>query len=481
MGCLCATTSAQDEPALPPGLAPAPPSVSGDNPSLPPGLGGPDSAPGLPPGLAPGAGDESPTLPPGLGAEMAEESTPEEGGNGLRLTDRLPGWLHGYWETRAGTRTHNDPQQPGDISIAETRLQLEAKKFWKDAALEVTADVYGDAVTEEGEFDLRQFRLTFSPLDTVDVRVGRQILTWGTGDLLFINDLFPKDWQAFFLGRDQEYLKAPSDAIKVGWYPGPINLEAVYTPRFNRDRFIRGERVTYYSPIFGPSGRDRQVRSSPPDDWFQDDEIALRLYRRVKGFELALYGYRGYWKSPGGQTFIPFEATHPRLNVYGASARGAVGKGLFNIELGYYDSRDDPDGANFGVNNSEFRLLVGYEQELAKEFTGAIQYYLEHMADYDAYAGSVLFNFFPKRDEDRHVVTVRLTKLLMDQNLILSFFTYYSPSDNDAYLRPKATYKVNDRWTVEAGGNVFVGRESHTFFGQFEKTTNVYASARFSF
>ena len=469
---------AQDEPALPPGLSPAAPAGSG--PALPPGLAPKEDAPGLPPGLAPDPGD-APALPPGLGEAPASETTLEGDDTGLRLTDRLPPWLHGYWETRVGTRTRNDPEQPGDLSIGETRLQLEATKRWGETALDMTADVYADAVDQEGHFDLRQFRFTFSPLDEVDVRIGRQVLTWGTGDLLFINDLFPKDWQSYFLGRDQEYLKAPSDAIKVGWYPGPINLEVVYTPRFDRDRFIRGSRVTYYSPLFGPSGRDAQVQSSPPNDWFEDDEIALRMYRRVGRFEMALYAYQGYWKSPGGQTFVPFEATHPRLNVYGASARGAVGKGLLNVELGYYDSRDDRDGADFGVNNSEFRFLIGYERELAKEFTGGVQYYLEHMMDHDAYANSPLFFFLPERDEDRHVFTVRLTKLLMAQNLNLSFFMYYSPSDRDAFLRPKATYKVNDRWTVETGGNVFLGKDDHTFFGQFEETTNVYASARFSF
>ncbi len=467
---------AQDEPALPPGLVPETP--ASEEPSLPPGLGGGTESPSLPPGL--GGDSESPSLPPGLGGDT-DDSPATDGTTDLRLTDRLPAWLHGFWETRVGMRTHNDPEQPGDLSIGESRLQLEAKKHWGDTALEVTADVYGDVVTEEAEFDLRQFRLTFSPVDAVDVRVGRQVLTWGTGDLLFINDLFPKDWQSYFLGRDQEYLKAPSDAIKVGWYPKWLNMEVVYTPRFDRDRFIRGERVTYFSPIFGPSGRDRQVQTSPPNDWFQDDEVALRLYRRVKGFELALYGYRGYWKSPAGQTFVPFEATHPRLNVYGASARGPVGKGLLNVELGYYDSRDDSDGSDFGVNNSEWRFLIGYERELAKELTGAIQYYVEHMVDYDNYAASPFFRIFPKRDEDRHVVTVRLTKLLMDQNLILSFFAYYSPSDQDAFLRPKSTYKVNDRWTVEGGGNLFLGKDDHTFFGQFEKSTNVYVSARYSF
>ena len=100
--------------------------------------------------------------------------------------------------------------------------------------------------------------------------------------------------------------------------------------------------------------------------------------------------------------------------------------------------------------------------------------------DYHAYlqtlpAGS------KKADRDRHVITVRLTKLLMNQNLKLSLFTYYSPSDQDTYLRPLVRYKIDDHWTVETGGNIFLGEEDYTFFGQFEKNSNLYAGIRFSF
>ena len=69
----------------------------------------------------------------------------------------------------------------------------------------------------------------------------------------------------------------------------------------------------------------------------------------------------------------------------------------------------------------------------------------------------------------------------MSQNLVLSLFTYYSPSDEDAYLRPSVTYKASDRWTTFAGANVFLGRNDYTFFGQFENNSNVYCGARYSF
>jgi hypothetical protein len=79
------------------------------------------------------------------------------------------------------------------------------------------------------------------------------------------------------------------------------------------------------------------------------------------------------------------------------------------------------------------------------------------------------------------VATVRLTKLLMNQNLKLGLFLFYSPTDDDAYLRPNANYKIDDYWTVEIGGNVFLGKRGDTFFGQFEDANNLYASVRYGF
>ena len=67
------------------------------------------------------------------------------------------------------------------------------------------------------------------------------------------------------------------------------------------------------------------------------------------------------------------------------------------------------------------------------------------------------------------------------QNLRLWLFTFYSPSDADAYLRPNIHYKITDDWAAEIGANVFVGEASHTFFGQFENNSNVYTGVRYSF
>ncbi|MGR3310620.1 MAG: hypothetical protein ACUZ77_07575 [Candidatus Brocadiales bacterium] len=154
-----------------------------------------------------------------------------------------------------------------------------------------------------------------TPVFFMDVKVGRQILTWGTGGLIFVNDLFPKDWNSFIIGRDVEYLKAPSDAVKVGLFSSIVNLDIVYTPRFDADRFIDGRRISYWNGGLGRrAGRDAIVKVEKPDDLFTDDEIALRLHRRINSYEFAVYAYRGFWKSPGGVNPSSGRATFPDLS-----------------------------------------------------------------------------------------------------------------------------------------------------------------------
>ena len=102
------------------------------------------------------------------------------------------------------------------------------------------------------------------------------------------------------------------------------------------------------------------------------------------------------------------------------------------------------------------------------------------MQEHEAYKGTLPAGAASK-DEFRHVLTLRLTKLLMNQNLRLSLFVYYSPSDQDGYIRPKIHYKVTDQWAIETGANIFVGKDEYTFFGQFQDNTNAYASIRWSF
>jgi len=400
--------------------------------------------------------------------------------------------FHGFAEYRAGTRTQDDPFED-ETALNEIRAQGDAMLYHDLFTAQLKADfIYDDMddnrddidlETGDGFIDLRQANILFSPVNWMDIKLGRQVLTWGTGDLVFINDLFPKDWQSFFLGRDTEYLKAPSDALFVSLFPTGINIDIAYIPRFDSDRHITGEHISYWNGQ-EIAGQNSVLQTDRPEDWFNDDELAVRLYRNVGTFEIAGYGYDGFWKSPGGMNPQTGQWLFPKLSVLGASLRGPVGNGIASFEIGYYDSRDDSDGDDPFINNSEARFLIGYEREVVKDVTLGFQYYVEHVMQYDDYIHSMEAMGMPTgfaRDEERHTLTLRVMWLTMNQNMVINCFTRYSPSDKDIYIKPELTYKVSDRLQASVGADIFSGSETYTFLGQFENNTNVHLSARYSF
>jgi hypothetical protein len=69
----------------------------------------------------------------------------------------------------------------------------------------------------------------------------------------------------------------------------------------------------------------------------------------------------------------------------------------------------------------------------------------------------------------------------MRQDLRLGLFVYYSPSDEDGYIRLNARYRLDDAWVVDAGANGFFGNQEQTFFGQLENNSNLYLGVRYNF
>ncbi|MDT8438724.1 MAG: DUF1302 family protein [Wenzhouxiangellaceae bacterium] len=444
-----------------------------EEPSLPAGLGGP------------------PPLPAGLD-EKTEQGDSENDVNDAKsgsILDRLLSPFTGFWEARAGVRLQSDPNQRA-LSLGETRLQLSRDQYFGEALLRLTADFVYDEVADSqaiglergsGWLDLREAFVATPLGEKLDLRLGRQVLTWGVGDLLFLNDLFPKDWNSFFAGRDVEYLKAPSDAVRASIFLPVFNVDLVYTPRFDPDRYLDPDRLSLFDPRAGEVvGRNADFDPMVPEDTFGDAEWALRVHRMVAGWEMAAYGYRGFWKSPGGFDSVTGRPSFPALSAWGGSARGPLHTGILSAETAWYRSRDDLGGSDPFVPNSQLRLLVGYEQELMPDLMLGGQYYLERTLDFEA-----LQRKQPPElagpDENRHLFTLRLSWLTHSQNVTWSLFTFASPSDEDAYLRGSWSWKATDAWMLAAGFNLFEGRDQSSFFGQFESNSNAWASLRFGF
>jgi hypothetical protein len=252
---------------------------------------------------------------------------------------------------------------------------------------------------------------------------------------------------------------------------------------FEPDRFITGERLSYFDPslpaLVGRVSRDMPLQTLAPRRTFQNSELAGRLYRTIGSYEVALYGYLGFTKQPtafdahqGLPTFAP-------LHVFGASIRGSGLGGITYLEGAYYVAPDDRDGTDPLVPNEQVRVLVGHERELIPRLTWGVQYYLEWIQDHAALRAQSFWPTF-EPSEYRHMVTSRFTYRLLQETLTLSLFGFASPNDGDVHLRPTLSRKWSDAVTISAGANLMWGDE-HTFFGQLQNNSNIYARVRYGF
>lgn len=384
----------------------------------------------------------------------------------FQIGEDLPD-IRGFIESDFGIKLSEDKDitKRDDYNIFEQRLQLNTKYYPKypqclwdwQTEFNLTSDFLVDwYFSGSTQVDLRQLNISLTPRDLLDIKIGRQILTWGTGDYLFINDIFPKDYVSFFIGRDDEYLKKPTEAIRFLVYPEIFNIDLVLMPWFVSDTIPDGERVSFYDQIESRIiGEDLEWHLDEPSRKFENTEFAMRIYRSYGSYEGAVYFYRGFYRTPVG-VVAPFikEFFYPRLNVYGASLRGPIWGGIGNIEYGYYNSMEDTSN-----------LLIGYEKDLGNDFRIGFQYLYKDVIDNDY----------------RYLLTSRITKLLFRQTLILSFFVFYSPSDDDTYLRPLVEYNVTDSFRLDIGANLIWGKDKTTEFGQVEDNKNIYVRARYSF
>ena len=388
----------------------------------------------------------------------------------------LHGFLQGNHSFNAG------PSNPdgGDFKLAEERLQIKLEAAKEPFRLFIKTDAYYDHINGETEVELREGYLDYTS-GKWDARVGRQVITWGLGDLIFINDVFPKDYEAFFSGRPLEYLKKGVDGVKLGMYPGIASFELVVVPFFEPNHFPDRHRFWMFDPMPGVTDREREK----PSTTLENTEIALRAYRDIAGFDASLYFYRGFFRQPSiipDNPMTPSKLTliYPKLSEYGASLQGRALDGVLSLEAGYYDSREDRQGTDPMIPNAQARFLVGYQRQLWEDLTIGVQYYAEYMLDYTAYKKN-LPSGFPQERRLHELVSIRLTQFLLHQTLKLSWFSFWSLSDSDYLLNPEVKYNFSDHIWAAVGAMSFGGGKSWSQFGQLDKNDNVYLQVRYEF
>jgi len=387
--------------------------------------------------------------------------------------------LDGFVQSHVAARTSRVDCPSGtacDFPAAELRGQFKAagKNSPGDAAFLARFDLLRDAAVDDTRLVTRELFADFTSAKA-SARLGRQVITWGVADLLFINDTFPKDWVAFFTGQPMQYLKLGSDALKLNAFPGPANFELVIAG-FRPDNTPTSRRFMFADPL--PAGLPR--RALEPGNESGEVEISGRVSGYLASWELAGYVSRTHYRSPAWRvTGSEIVGDYPRLNTAGASLAGPIGKGVVSLEAGYYDSPQDLSGRDPSVANSQFRGLVGYSRQLWEDATLGLQLYGECMRNYAAYRQTLPAGL-PVKDRLRKVATVRFTQFFAHQTVTFNLFAFLGVSEEDWYIIPSLRYAFSDNLWAEVGANLF-GGDRTGMFGSMRDNRNAYLTVRYAF
>ncbi len=387
--------------------------------------------------------------------------------------------IHGFLMGTGSVRAGNIPLKTGEknnwlLGEERLRINLDIESDGSETGAVAKIDFLNDNVAGSADIEARELYGEYLA-DSFEIRAGRQMMTWGVADRLFINDVFPKNWTAFFAGQPLEYLKTGSDAIKLSVFGKAWDIELVGIPFAQTDVVPQSDRFVVFDPGF---------TVQEPDNRLSNGELAARLHTTLGTMDVALYAFRGYWHQPDkglqGANII-----FPHLNNYGLTLQDSILGGVLSLEAGFYQSADDISGTNPFISNSQYRYLIGYEREVVTDVILALQFYGEFMDNYAAYLAAAAPAFTAglgpqPLPEHRKIGTFNLRALWMNQTLTTSLFGM-AVINGGKMLIPDIHYAVTDEFSINIGGHIFWDGPDSWMLGMMKHDDNVYVNAKWSY
>ena len=326
----------------------------------------------------------------------------------------------------------------------------------------------------EKELQLRDTFIQGSLTETLDTKIGRQIVVWGTLDNLRVTDVLnPLDLRVPGL-TDIDDLRLPVTMAKLDYYFGDWNLAGMVIPE------IRFSKL----PVFGSDFYPSPVPLPPadmPKDAFGNPEYAAALTGIFSGWDIAFYWANIYDDQSYARVLSPgpppqLILKHARINMLGAAFNIAAGNWLFKAESAWLDGIQYTNTP--GVKYSRIDLGAGIEYSGFQDTTLSLEVANRHINDFNQ-------NLKLAPDElreDEFQWVARIMKNYLNDTLTLTLLasTLGIKADDGAFQRLDAEYDVTDAISIR-GGVVFYQSGDKGTFKSIGDNDRLFLEFRYSF
>jgi hypothetical protein len=310
----------------------------------------------------------------------------------------------------------------------------------------------------ESEVALDEAWLALSPLPDVDVKVGRQIASFGPADLLRVVDvLSPVDNREPGL-IELEDRRLPAAMTRVDYFAGALRATgiAIHESRFDRQP-VHGS--DFYPPDGGPLPERKRANGG------SDTEYGLVIGDTFGSTDVALYFARYFERSP--HLAPPGVLDHSRLTLLGASATAALGAWVLKAEAAHVQglrSFREPH-----AKRARSDALLGFEYSGFTDTELSVEIALRHLHDFE----HALALAPDRARRDSVELSLRLARSLRNDRVrLLCLGTAFGARAEDGLaLRLSVAFVPRDAFTLELGTLIFRAgkRPPFRYFGDNDR------------
>jgi hypothetical protein len=350
------------------------------------------------------------------------------------------------------------------------------------------SDNYSSLYVEdrETEAELWDAYVEGTLLQGLSVKVGRQIVVWGTSESLRITDVLnPLDYREPGV-TDIENMRLPLAMTRLDYTWRRLTLSGIAIHEFRSSKLpVWGSDFYFADEPLPPTHK--------PDDSLENTEYALSLTARLTGWDVSLYYADTFNDEPylimargplmvqtqtDDTVVLPpaYENWYSRIKMYGAATTVALKSWLFKSEVAYFQGNRYFNTPN--VEKDQLNALVGVEYSGFKDTSITVEYAIQHIFDHE----EEMENFPDMVEEDENQAALRIMRDFRHDTVhLLATVVAMNDNGDDGWLaRLQAEYDWTDNFSVTLGGVVY-GAAADGRFADFEDNDRVFALIRYSY
>jgi len=337
-------------------------------------------------------------------------------------------------------------------------------------------DNFTNEILDESEYEIEfdEVYVLGSLSESIDLKIGRQIVAWGTSESLRVVDMLnPLDQREPGM-VDIEDLRLPVTMTRLDYYLNnswSITGVAVQEIRFNKE-------PPYGSDFYPWDAPPPEEEIPNPGFSLKDQEFALAVTGRLTGWDVSLNGawlYDDYWhleKDEQGSVM----RQHSRLAMVGGTVHVAMGNWLLKAETAFLDGLEYfnlPD-----EKKSRLDILAGVEYLGFKDTAITLEAVNRHLFDYD----ECLRNSPDEMRENEFRSALRITRDSLNDTLHFTFVgSGIGPLCEDgSFERAQIEYDWSDGLSVTLGAIFYQGGDKG-YFDSIKDNDRIFLKFEYSF